>query len=85
MRQNRELMAGKIVRIINAPGGKTVEDREEILAIIEGLLPEQLAQLRAALSDYNELRRLRFRGDPLPGAPGREGESEGEPGEEPAV
>jgi len=64
VRQNRSLLASKVKCIINAPpDGQTITDPEAIEGIIECLAPEQMGTLRASLSDMNELRKLKFRGD----------------------
>lgn len=74
VKQNRIMLASKVKRIINAPpGGETIESQSEVASILEAIPPEQVGQLRAALSDMNKARALKFRGHAVSGTPSREG------------
>lgn len=81
--QNAIQLKRKVKKLSNIPADEThpekweTEDTGIIGEFIDHLMPMQSGTLSGALSDYNELGKLKFRVESLPGNKKREGEGGG--------
>lgn len=78
--QNRAELKRKVMKLSNIPADEThtepweTMDRSLIDEFVDLLMPEQAGELRGALSSYSEMRKLKFRVDPVSGDEAGEGE-----------
>lgn len=73
VRQQVSILTSRISKVVNSPpDGVTIEGTEAMAEFLPKLAFAQHTTLGAALMDGNDLARLKFRGNPVPGGRGGE-------------